>query len=68
MNSIIAKTKAISLIFRGFDLAAQEVEALVGREASKLGNAGDLVRPDVKTRLTRSYVGFTLNLQSDCEL
>jgi len=68
MISMIDRKKSISLIFRGFNLAAQDVEALIGMTASRLGNVGDLVRPNVKTRLTRSYIGFTLDFQSSCEL
>ena len=68
MNSMIARKKSISLIFRGFDLAVQDVEVLVGAPASRFGNAGEFVRPNVKPRMTRSFIGFTLVFQSNYEL
>jgi hypothetical protein len=65
MNSMIDRKKSISLIFRGFDLTSQEVALLVGVAASRLGNRGESVKPGVKTVLTRSYVGFSMDFQND---
>ncbi|GFM91948.1 MULTISPECIES: hypothetical protein [Pseudomonas] len=68
MSSLSVRTKSVSLTFRGFDLTAEEVVALVGVAASRLGNRGEPVKPGVKTRLTRSYAIFSLDFLNDYEL
>ncbi|MDT7517136.1 hypothetical protein [Rhodoferax mekongensis] len=68
MNSTRDRKKSISLIFRGFDLTAQEVASLVEVMPSRLGNRGEPVKPGVKTRLVRSYVGFSMDFSNDYAL
>lgn len=65
---MLGRQKTVSFLFRGFNLTAQEVATLVGVDASRLGNRGELVKPNVKTRLTRSYVGFSMDFPSDYAL
>lgn len=68
MNSLSVRKKSVSLTFRGFDLTAEEVVALVGVAASRLGNRGEPVKLGVKTLLTRSYAIFSLDFLNDYEL
>lgn len=68
MSSPNVRRKSISLTFRGFALAAEEVVDLVGATASRLGNRGEPVKPGVKTLLTRSYAIFSMSFASDYEL
>lgn len=63
-----SRKKSVSLTFRGFERAAEDVAGLVGVKASRLGNRGEPVKPGVKTLLTRSYVIFSVDVESDCEL
>ena len=60
--------KSISLTFRGFDTPPQEVQAIVGVEASSLGSRGEPVRPGVKSLLKRSFAKFSVEFPSGCRL
>lgn len=68
MNSSSNRKKSVSLTFRGFDIAAEEVASLLGATASRLGNRGEPVKLGVKTLLTRSYIIFSMDFESDYEL
>jgi len=68
MNSRAAAFKAISLTLRGFNATPQEVEAIVGVSASKLGSRGEPVKPNVKTLLRRSFTKFSMQFPNDCRL
>ncbi len=68
MKSSIARSKSVALIFRGFELSVEEVEALVGVSATRCGTRGEPVRAGVKTLLIRSYVGYTHEFEDDCPL
>jgi len=67
-SSSVRRKKSISLTFRGFNLRAEEVVALVGVAASSFGNQGEQVKPSVQTRLTRSYAIFSLDFLDDFDL
>ncbi len=59
------RRKLVSLTFRGFDCTAQEVAILINAVASRLGNRGEPVRPQVKTTLSRSYVQYSMHFSND---
>lgn len=62
------RTKSVSLTFRGFDIASEEVARLMGVAASRLGNRGEPVKVGVRTLLTRSYTMFSMDFVSDYDL
>jgi hypothetical protein len=68
MSSSPNRKKSVSLTFRGFDIAPEEVANLLGVAASRLGKQGEPVRVGVMTLLTRSYAIFSMDFASDCEL
>ncbi len=68
MTSSTTRVKSVSMTFRGFDIQAEDVVALVGVAASRSGNRGEPVKPGVKTLLSRSYVKFSRGFASDEEL
>ncbi|WP_377161134.1 hypothetical protein ACFJIX_14350 [Roseateles sp. UC29_93] len=67
MNSVTSRKKSVTLIFRGFDMKAEDVVRLVGGAAS-CGNRGEPVKPGVSTLLSRSYARFSMDFTSDDEL
>lgn len=68
MSSSSNRKKSVSLTFRGFDMAAEEVAHLVGVAASRLGNRGEPVKAGIKRLLTRSYTIFSMDFASDYDL
>jgi hypothetical protein len=68
MSVVSTRVKSVSLTFRGFNVAADEVSNLMGAAAAQHGNRGELVRPVVKTRLTRSYAIFSKEFPHDFDL
>jgi len=69
MSSRITESrKSAALVFRGFEFAPSEVERLLGRQAARVGCAGDPVKPGVKTVLKRSFAFFSVDLPYDCRL
>jgi hypothetical protein len=62
------RKKAVSLCFRGFDIAPSKVESLVGPQASLILEKGKPVRPGIKTLATRSVVSFQIEVESDFRL
>lgn len=62
------RTKSVSLTFRGFDMASEEVARLLGVAASRFGNRGDPVKVGVQTLLTRSYTIFSMEFAGDYDL
>lgn len=68
MSSSSNREKSVSLTFRGFDVPAERVAELLGVAASRLGNRGEPVKPEVRTLLTRSYTKFSTNFASDHDL
>lgn len=65
MNTTQTRKKSISLIYRGFETSAQDAAKLFGVPASRFGNRGEPVKRGVKTLLTRSYVGFSVDFKND---
>jgi hypothetical protein len=68
MSSSFNRKKSVSLTFRGFEMPAEDVASLLGVAASRVGNRGEPVKPDVKTLLTRSYAIFSMDFPSDHRL
>ncbi|WP_426117513.1 hypothetical protein [Massilia sp. PWRC2] len=68
MKNDTGRAKCVSLTIRGFTSQAQEVADLIGVQSSRQGNVGELVRPYVKTLLTRSYVQYTIEYPNEVAL
>ncbi|WP_426196376.1 hypothetical protein [Massilia sp. DWR3-1-1] len=68
MKNDTGRAKCVSLTIRGFTSQAQEVADLIGVQSSHQGNVGELVRPYVKTLLTRSYVQYTIEYSNEVAL
>lgn len=58
--------KSISLTFRGFEISPDEVQSIVGIQATSFGTKGEPVRPGVKTLLRRSAVLYEIEFPNDC--
>ena len=68
MKRQIDRIKQVTLTLRGFKHSAQEVADLIGVASSRQGDAGEPVRPYVKTLLTRSYVQYFVQYPDDVSL
>lgn len=68
MTVASTRKKAVSLCFRGFDIAPSEVESLVGPRASLILEKGKPVRPGIKTLATRSAVSFQIEVEPEFRL
>jgi hypothetical protein len=65
MTITIRKQKSISVTFRGFDIAAEEVIRIVGLTPELFGNKGEPKRPSLKPLLSQSYTIFSIALPED---
>lgn len=68
MSSSPTRRKSVSLTFRDFNIAAEELVTLVGAAPSRFGNRGESVKPGIKTLLTRSYAIFSRDFEGGFEL
>lgn len=67
-TAVSSRKKSVSLTFRGFDMASENIAILLGVAAARSGNRGELVKLGVKTLLTRSYTIFSIDFADDYEL
>jgi hypothetical protein len=65
---IIVSSKEVSLTFRGFECSTEVIEELIGVQASEKGIRGGFVKPGVKALLKRSFVRFSVILDSGSRL
>lgn len=64
----ITPPKSVALTFRGIECSPEAVEELVGARASEKGIRGNPVRTGVKAILKRSFVRFSISLDSSGRL
>ncbi|URM25404.1 hypothetical protein LLY42_15310 [Pseudomonas frederiksbergensis] len=60
--------KSASLTFRGFDLALEEVDCIVGVAAGLSGVRGEPVKQGVATLLNRSFARYAIDFIDGCRL
>lgn len=60
MTETLSYAKSINLVFRGFTIDPKEIERMIGVTATAIGYKGEVIRPGVKTKLTRSYAEFLI--------
>jgi hypothetical protein len=67
MKSKIVRCKSIKLVFRGFSVAPEEVEDLIGVKAVNLGHKGVPLTGGI-TPLKRSFVSYKVEFPEGCSL
>ena len=68
MTNASIKMKEVSLCFRGFNMAPNDVEVLVGLPASGILEKGKHIRPGMKTLAVRSAVSYEVTVESNFRL
>lgn len=68
MSDPVMRRRHIALTFRGIDCLPAKVEEIVGVPATSSGIVGERVKPNVQSRLTRSYVRYVLQLEEGVAL
>jgi len=68
MNSKRVRPKSVALSLRGFELAPEQVESIVGLPVSEAGTKGERAKPGVKTLLKRSFVRFAIEFPDTCRI
>lgn len=66
--SSIPVIKSVALCLRGFELAPNQVESMIGVSATESGVRGEPVRPGVKSLLKRSFIRFSVEFPDGCRL